>query len=61
MIVMWRMLLTILCAVCCKVSCRKISDLRVVEGALEGVQLSNSLNRLNEHVEFLVQRVNPFT
>jgi len=33
----------------------------VVEGALGGVQLANSLNRLDERGEFLVQCVNPFT
>jgi len=43
------------------VNCRKISDFGVVEGALGGVQLANSLNRLDERGEFLVQCVNPFT
>jgi len=47
--------------VCCRVNCREISDLGVVEGALEGVQLANSPNRLDELGEFLVQCVNPFT
>jgi len=37
--------------VCCKVNCRKISDLAAVEGALVGVQLANSLNRLDEQGE----------
>jgi len=32
----------------CRVNCREISDLGVVEGALGGVQLANSLNRLDE-------------
>jgi len=32
-----------------------------VEGALGGVQLANSLNRLDEQGEFLVQYVNAFT
>jgi len=44
----------------CRVNCRKISDLGVVEGALGGVQLVTSLNRLDEP-EFLVQCVNSFT
>jgi len=43
------------------VNCREISEFRVVEGALWGVQLANSLNRLDELGEFLVQCVNPFT
>jgi len=43
------------------VCCREISDLGVVEDALGGVQLANSLNRLDERGEFLVQCVNPFT
>jgi len=35
--------------VCCRVNCREISELGVVEGALGGgVQLANSLNRLDE-------------
>jgi len=33
------------------VNCRKISDLAAVEGALVGVQLANSLNRLDEQGE----------
>jgi len=33
----------------------------VVEGALGGVQLANSLNKLDERGKFYVQRVNPFT
>jgi len=45
----------------CRVNCREVSDLGVVEGALGGVQLANSLNRLDEWGEFLVQCVNPFT
>jgi len=45
----------------CRVNCREISDLEVVEGALGGVQLANSLNRLDERGEFLVQCVNHFT
>jgi len=45
----------------CRVNCREISDLGVVEGALGGVQLDNSLNRLDEWGEFLVQCVNHFT
>jgi len=36
-------------------------DLGVVEGALGGVQLANSLNTLVERGEFLVQCVNPLT
>jgi len=48
-------------AVCCRVNCRKISNLRVVEGTLGGVQLANSLNRLDENGEFLVQWMNRFT
>jgi len=47
--------------VCCRVNCRKISDLRVVEGALGGVYHANSLSRLDEWGEFLIQCVNPFT
>jgi len=43
------------------VNCREISDLGVVEGALGGVQLANSLNRLDERGEFLVQCTDPFT
>jgi len=34
--------------VCCRVNCTEISDLRVVEGALGGIQLTNSLNRQDE-------------
>jgi len=30
--------------VCCRVNCRKISELGVAEGALGGIQLANSLN-----------------
>jgi len=45
----------------CRVNCRKISDLGMVEGALRGVQLISSLNRLDERGKFLVQCVNPFT
>jgi len=45
----------------CRVNCRKISDSRVVKSALEGVRLANSLNRLDEQGEFLVQCVNSFT
>jgi len=45
----------------CRVNGKEISDLGVVEGALGGVQLTYSLNRLDERIEFLVQRVNPFT
>jgi len=41
--------------------CREISDLGVVEGVLGAVQLANSLNRLDERGEFLVQCMNPFT
>jgi len=33
----------------CKVNCKEISDLEVVEGALGDVQLATSLNRLDEH------------
>jgi len=47
--------------VCYRVDCREISELGVVEGALGGVQLANSLNGLDERGEFLVQCVNPFT
>jgi len=49
--------------VCCRVNCREISELGVVEGALGGggVQLANSLNRLDERGEFLVQCGNLFT
>jgi len=48
--------------ICCRVNCRKISDLGVVEGVLGGgIQLANSLNRLDERGEFLAQYVNPFT
>jgi len=32
----------------CRVNCREISDLGVVEGALGAAQLANSLNRLDE-------------
>jgi len=45
----------------CRVNYREISKLGVVEGALGGVQLANSLIRLDERGEFLVQCVNPFT
>jgi len=45
----------------CRVNYREISKLGVVEGALGGVQLAYSLNRLNEQREFLVQCVNLFT
>jgi len=45
----------------CRVNCREISHLGVVKGALGAVQLANSLNRLNERGEFLVQCMNPFT
>jgi len=47
--------------VCCRVNCRKISDLGMLEGALGGVQLANSLHRLDERSRFLVQCVNSFT
>jgi len=47
--------------VCCRVNCREISDLGVVEGVLGAVRLANSLNRLDEQGEFLVQCVNTFT
>jgi len=47
--------------VCFRVNCKKIFNLRVVEGALRDVQLRNSLNRLEEHGNFLVQCVNTFT
>jgi len=43
-----------------RVKCNEISELGVVEGALGAVQLANSLNRLNEQGEFLVQCVIPF-
>jgi len=39
---------------------RTISELGVVKGAAECVQLANSLNRLDERDEFLVQFINPF-
>jgi len=45
----------------CRVNCNEISELGVVEDALEAVQLANSLNRLDERGEFLVQCVNLFT
>jgi len=45
----------------CRVNCREISDLGLVEGALGGIQLPNCLNRLDERGEFPVQCVNPFT
>jgi len=45
----------------CRVNCSEIFELGVVEGALGAVQLANSLNRLDERGEFLVQCVNPFT
>jgi len=45
----------------CRVNCRDISKLGVVERALGGVQVANSLNRLDERGEFLVQCVNPIT
>jgi len=45
----------------CIVNCSQISDLGVGEGALGAIQLANSLNRLDERGEFLVQCVNPFT
>jgi len=45
----------------CRVNCREISKLEVVESALGSVQLANSLNRLDERGESLVQCVNPFT
>jgi len=38
----------------CRVNCREISDLGVVEGALGVVQLSNSLNRLDQQGDLLV-------
>jgi len=45
----------------CRVNCSEISESGVVEGALGAVQLANSLNRLDEREEVLVQCVNPFT
>jgi len=37
-----------LATVHCRVNCKKISILEVVEGALGGIQLANGLNRLDE-------------
>jgi len=45
----------------CRVNSSKISELGVLEGALGAVQLTNSLNRLDERGESLVQCVNRFT
>jgi len=45
----------------CRVNCREISELGVVEGVHRKVQLANSLNRLNDRREFLMQCINPFT
>jgi len=43
-----------LATVCCRVNCREIYNLGVIEEALGGVQLANSLNRLDKWGEFLV-------
>jgi len=44
----------------CKVNCRELSELGVVEGMHGRVQLANSLNRLDCRREFLVQCINPY-
>jgi len=44
----------------CKVNCKEISELRVVEGMHGRVQLAKSLNRLDCHGEFLVQCINHY-
>jgi len=45
----------------CRVNDSQISELGVVEGAHARIQLVNSLNRLTERGEILVQCVNPFS
>jgi len=45
----------------CRVNNSQLSGLGVVEGAPERIQLANSLNRLTERGEILVQCVNPFS
>jgi len=45
----------------CRVNCREIAGLGVVEGTHGAIQLANSLNRLDCRQEFLVQCINSFT
>jgi len=45
----------------CKVNNQHISELGVVEGAHDGIELASSLNQLTTRGEILVQRVNSFT
>jgi len=45
----------------CKVNCKRIAELGLVEGMLGRFQLAKSLNRLKCQGEILVQCINPFT
>jgi len=45
----------------CRVNCRGIAGLGVVEGTHEAIRVANSLNRLDCRQELLVQCINPFT
>jgi len=42
----------------CRVNCREIADLGVVEGMHGAIQLANRLNRLDCHRELLVKSIN---
>jgi len=44
----------------CRVNCKEIADLGVVEGTHEAIRLANSLNQLDCWRELLVQCINPF-
>jgi len=45
----------------CRVNCKRIASLRVVEGTHRAIRLANSLNRLDCRQELLLQCINPFT
>jgi len=45
----------------CRINCKEIAGLGVVEGTHGAIRLANSLNRLNCQKELLVERINPFT
>jgi len=44
----------------CRVNCKEITDLGVVEGTHRAIRLANSLNQLDCRRELLVQLINPF-
>jgi len=49
-----------LATLCCRVNCKKIADLGVVEETHEAIRLASGLNWLDSQRKLLVQCINSF-